>query len=309
MARPIWRAPKLAHYSMRRNSSSGLYGRPQPVSMSSVKGVSRSEADANPQTSTIAWDEQQEWASDQHGNRCSVKYFGTKQAAAAALKALKNCSECTNCSDCSDCSRCSYCNHCSRCHDCRECDGCANCSQCSQCENCSFCSGCEHCTNCADCAQCWECKACVRSARCTDCSACADCLDCAQCSGCSGRAYLFDKRALTAASPPGDGAGIPLRVPDAPVIANIHQRLWTAVAEPGAFRMGQWHCGTTHCRAGWVVELSGEHGRKLEEIFNTELAAMLIYRASGFVINPARFHDTDEAALIDIRRLAERQSS
>lgn len=294
---------------MRRNSSSGQHGEADPKPLAPVKVVSGNEAYTGPRALTIAWDGQQEWVSDQHGNRCSVKYFGTKKAAVAALKSLKNCSECTNCSNCSGCSRCLYCDHCSQCHACRECDGCASCSQCNECQNCSYCSGCEHCANCLDCAQCWECKGCLRSAKCTDCSACADCLDCAQCSACFGRAYLFDKRALTAASPPGDGAGIPLHVPDAPVIPNIHQRLYSVVVEPGAFRMGQWHCGTTHCRAGWVVELSGERGRKLEEIFNTELAAMLIYRASGFAINPARFHDTDEAALKDIRRLAEQQSS
>ena len=69
--------------------------------------------------------------------------------------------------------------------------------------------------------------------------------------------------------------------------------------------MGSWHeCETTHCRAGWVVTLAGEAGRKLEAFHNTELAAMLIYRESGYHINPARFYDTDHAAMDDIKRLA-----
>ncbi len=70
--------------------------------------------------------------------------------------------------------------------------------------------------------------------------------------------------------------------------------------------MGQWHaCGTTHCRAGWVVHLAGEAGYALERFHDTALAAQLIYSASGFEINPGRFYDSDEAALADMKRLAE----
>ena len=72
--------------------------------------------------------------------------------------------------------------------------------------------------------------------------------------------------------------------------------------------MGGWHtCETTHCRAGWVVHLAGEAGKALEEFFNTELAAMKIYEAScpGYKINPARFYDSNEEALEDMRKLAE----
>jgi hypothetical protein len=69
--------------------------------------------------------------------------------------------------------------------------------------------------------------------------------------------------------------------------------------------MGTWHtCETTHCRAGWVVILAGEEGEKLERFFNTELAAMLIYRESGYKINPARFFDSNEDAMADMKKLA-----
>jgi hypothetical protein len=80
-----------------------------------------------------------------------------------------------------------------------------------------------------------------------------------------------------------------------------------AVTREGCqLRMANWHtCETTHCRAGWVVTLAGEAGKKLEEFHNTELAAMLIYRESGYHINPARFYDGDAAAMNDIKRLAE----
>lgn len=70
--------------------------------------------------------------------------------------------------------------------------------------------------------------------------------------------------------------------------------------------MGAWHtCETTHCRAGWVVTLAGDAGRALEQRFNTELAAMLIYRESGSPINPARFYDSNDDALADMKKRAE----
>lgn len=74
--------------------------------------------------------------------------------------------------------------------------------------------------------------------------------------------------------------------------------------------MDTWHtCETTHCRAGWVVTLAGDPGKLLEQRFNTELAAMLIYRESGAPINPCRFYDGNEAALEDMRKLAEAEAA
>jgi hypothetical protein len=74
--------------------------------------------------------------------------------------------------------------------------------------------------------------------------------------------------------------------------------------------MKAWHtCEKTHCRAGWAVTLAGEAGRALERFYNTELAAMMIYDASdpGFKIHPARFYDDNDAALADMKALAERE--
>jgi hypothetical protein len=53
--------------------------------------------------------------------------------------------------------------------------------------------------------------------------------------------------------------------------------------------------------------LAGQAGKALETFYNTELAAMLIYDASapGFKIDPARFYDSDDAALADMKKLAE----
>lgn len=81
--------------------------------------------------------------------------------------------------------------------------------------------------------------------------------------------------------------------------------MFAAASQPKALNMSDWHtCGTTHCRAGWVVTLAGEDGRKLERFFNTELAALLIYRESGSPINPSRFYDSDTDALADMAKLA-----
>ena len=60
---------------------------------------------------------------------------------------------------------------------------------------------------------------------------------------------------------------------------------------------------------GWIVTLAGEAGRKLEAFHNTELAAMLIYRESGYHINPARFYDNNETSLADMKRLAEQETA
>jgi hypothetical protein len=76
--------------------------------------------------------------------------------------------------------------------------------------------------------------------------------------------------------------------------------------------MDTWHtCDNTHCRAGWAVTLAGEQGKALERFYNTELAAMMIYAASdpAFKISPARFYDKNDAALADMKRLAEQMSA
>ncbi len=100
-----------------------------------------------------------------------------------------------------------------------------------------------------------------------------------------------------------------LGAPAIPTIENIHQRVYEAASAPQALDMSNWHtCGTTHCRAGWVVHLAGKAGYALERFHNTALAAQLIYRESGAPINPARFYDNNDDALADMKRLAELSS-
>jgi hypothetical protein len=100
--------------------------------------------------------------------------------------------------------------------------------------------------------------------------------------------------------------------PPVPVIPNVHSQIYAAVSKPGALDMGGWHkCDKTHCRGGWAVTLAGKEGAALERFYNTPLAAMMIYDASdpSFKINPGRFFDDNDAALADMKRLADLEAA
>ena len=94
----------------------------------------------------------------------------------------------------------------------------------------------------------------------------------------------------------------------APVIPEIHRAVYAAASQPGALDMGRWHCGTTHCRAGWVVTIAGQEGLDLEAKIGTPAAAMAIYMAS----DPDRwkterlpdFYCGNATALADMKRMA-----
>lgn len=67
------------------------------------------------------------------------------------------------------------------------------------------------------------------------------------------------------------------------------------------------HCGTTHCRAGWVVALGGKKGRDLELRTSTSFAAMLIYKESSpdIPVPVTKFFVNNKDAMADIKRCAE----
>jgi hypothetical protein len=44
------------------------------------------------------------WLKDTNGNKCSVEYWGSTEAAQKALDSLIDCSRCSDCSNCSGCS-------------------------------------------------------------------------------------------------------------------------------------------------------------------------------------------------------------
>jgi hypothetical protein len=152
-------------------------------------------------------------------------------------------------------------------------------------------SGCYDCSRCSDCSDCSDCYNC---SDCSGCSGCSGCYDCSRCSRCSDMAPMK--------------LGTAIQIP---VIPNIHASVLTAVQGKGALDMSEWHtCETTHCRAGWVVTLAGEAGRKLEERTSTLFAAMRIYKESSPIrVSPVRFFDNNEKAMEDIQRCAQDEQS
>jgi hypothetical protein len=88
--------------------------------------------------------------------------------------------------------------------------------------------------------------------------------------------------------------------------------VFAAASNPKALAMDTWHtCEKTHCRAGWIVTLAGEAGKRLERFFDTPLAAMKIYDASSSLekVSPVRFFDDNETALADMKRMAELEAT
>ena len=148
--------------------------------------------------------------------------------------------------------------------------------------------GCWNCSYCSDCYGCYDCSYC---SRCSDCSYCYGCYRCYRCYGLKNVKESDSK------------------IPMIPVIPNIHAQILEAVSKPDALNMGNWHtCDTTHCRAGWVVVLAGEEGKKLEEETSTLFAAMQIYKASSPIkVPPTRFFDSNEIAMEDMKRCAEEE--
>ena len=96
-----------------------------------------------------------------------------------------------------------------------------------------------------------------------------------------------------------------LRVLDmvVPVVEGLDALVMQA-AEAGDLSMSSWHCGTTHCRAGWAIVYGGDAGAALEAAVGSEMAGRMIYEASTGRIAPD-FYASTEDAIADIRRCAE----
>lgn len=95
-----------------------------------------------------------------------------------------------------------------------------------------------------------------------------------------------------------------------PVIKNIHQKVYEAASKPDALNMLAWHsCETTHCRAGWVIELGGSQAKELERRTTTAFAAALIYfKSDPSMTSLPNFYDVEQAALEDMKLLADNES-
>jgi hypothetical protein len=96
-----------------------------------------------------------------------------------------------------------------------------------------------------------------------------------------------------------------------PKIDNIHQKIYEAASAPKALDMTDWHtCDTTHCRAGWVVFLAGEAGKKLEAHTSTLFAALQIYNVSSPIeVSPVKFFEDNATALEDMKKCADLEAA
>jgi hypothetical protein len=93
------------------------------------------------------------------------------------------------------------------------------------------------------------------------------------------------------------------------VVPNLDTRILEIIETgPGVLDMKGWHgrngdaCGTTHCRAGWAVNLAGQKGLELEHKVGSEMAGRAIYLASTG--RCPYFFASNEDALADIKRCA-----
>jgi hypothetical protein len=87
-----------------------------------------------------------------------------------------------------------------------------------------------------------------------------------------------------------------------PIVEDLDRKMYEATKD-GNFDMASWHCGTTHCRAGWAITLAGEAGAKLETAVGSAAAGRYIYEASTGRPAPD-FYATTKSALADIARCA-----
>ncbi|MGN6106664.1 MAG: pentapeptide repeat-containing protein [Kofleriaceae bacterium] len=97
--------------------------------------------------------------------------------------------------------------------------------------------------------------------------------------------------------------------PEVPVVEHLDRRILDLITTgDGTLEMSAWHgadgaCGTTHCLAGWSINLAGPAGIELERKHGAQRAGSMIYRASTGRV--PHFFASNERALADLRRRAE----
>ena len=101
------------------------------------------------------------------------------------------------------------------------------------------------------------------------------------------------------------GADLPAGVP---VVPHLAAAILAAIG-PGGERldMTSWHCGATHCMAGWTTTLAGEAGAALERVHGTQAAAALIWAASTGLPVPD-YYAASTAAIEALRRAAAKEA-
>ena len=92
-------------------------------------------------------------------------------------------------------------------------------------------------------------------------------------------------------------------LPPVPIVQDLDQKVLTCIEVPGALDMSTWHtCETTHCLAGWGIQLAGAAGTALERVVGSAVAGELIFRASTG--SAPDFYASDESALAEMRERA-----
>jgi hypothetical protein len=80
-----------------------------------------------------------------------------------------------------------------------------------------------------------------------------------------------DLRGATISSP--GGIAVPWHKPD----SELPRKVAAAALVEGALDMGSWHtCETTHCLAGWAIQLSGAAGRIFEATTSPSVAGSIL---------------------------------
>ena len=97
-------------------------------------------------------------------------------------------------------------------------------------------------------------------------------------------------------------------IADAPVIADLDRQVYAAASKPEALNMSGWHCGTSHCWAGWITTLAGAEGAKLETAIGPMNAATMICARSVPGQLFPNFFGKNEETLIEMKRRAEMPS-
>jgi hypothetical protein len=97
--------------------------------------------------------------------------------------------------------------------------------------------------------------------------------------------------------------------PEIPVIDRPDVKILALVeANPACFDQGTWHCGTTHCTAGHMVNLAGDAGYALErKLGSTQAAARKLYLAAIGTV--PHFYGETGPALERLRERAAEQSA
>jgi hypothetical protein len=96
-------------------------------------------------------------------------------------------------------------------------------------------------------------------------------------------------------------------LPFIPKIDDLDGKILAAIGQEGcSLDMANWHsCSTTHCRAGWAIQLSGDVGKTLESIYGPAAAGALIYATCYPTMKIPDFYASNEDALADIKTRAE----